>query len=295
MHAAHIRSVCFRLLAVTRLAEWLRAAPRGPSNRLVLTCQVWSHCPDKAYLPPLKGWKIPFQGPPRNTFLMMPRTDKVKRENSERAGRAKVLEQEATHVINAAQKAAEEAKATSERDHGSLDPTLLKETEAALKPHLQALLDQLKVLETSGLGESMDAESQPLLVQHEKLSEQRANNLAYTGIFDCPAPHGIQSEDEKLLKEMLASIMEKFHEAEDLVEKAEITSAMIEHAGDDLAEAQKAAEQTEESAKQAAAAVPRQMQRSLDVITDVSLSLCERETTCICAPRCFNKKQGRPR
>ena len=29
-----------------------------------------------------------------------------------------------------------------------------------------------------------------------------------------------------------------------------------------------------ESAKQAAAAVPRQMQRSLGVITDVSLSLC---------------------
>ena len=53
------------------------------------------------------------------------RTDKVKRENSERAGRAKagnlplmlgpllltrqVLEQEATHVINAAKKVAEEA------------------------------------------------------------------------------------------------------------------------------------------------------------------------------------------
>ncbi|CAE7256961.1 unnamed protein product [Symbiodinium microadriaticum] len=187
---------------------------------------------------------------------MMPRTDKVKRENSERAGRAKVLEQEATHVINAAKKVAEEAKATCERDHGSLDPTLLKETEAALKLHLQALLDQLKVLETSGLGDAMravetrirrthvaatDAATKikvliptVMRVQHEKLSEQR---------------------DEKLLKEMLASIMEKFHEAEDLVEKAEITSAMIEHAGDDLAEAQKAAEQTEESAKQAAAAV----------------------------------------
>ena len=53
------------------------------------------------------------------------RTDKVKRQNSERAGRAKagnlplmlgplllarqVLEQEATHVINAAKKVAEEA------------------------------------------------------------------------------------------------------------------------------------------------------------------------------------------
>eukprot|EP00439_Symbiodinium_sp_Y106_P038839 s3666_g4.t1 len=180
----------------------------------------------------------------------MDRTDKVKRENSERAGRAKVMEQEATHVINAAQKAADEAKATCERDHGSLDPTLLKETEAALKPHLQALLDQLKVLETCGLGDAIravelgseilragrmlllwchvrsgDIDSQVMRVQHEKQSEQR---------------------DEKLLKEMLASIMEKFHEAEDLVEKAEITSAMIEHAGDDLAEAQKAAEQTEE-------------------------------------------------
>ncbi|CAE7217025.1 Setd4 [Symbiodinium sp. KB8] len=208
--------------------------------------EVWSHCPDKAYLPPLKGWKIPFQGPPRNTFLMMPRTDKVKRENSERAGRAKVLEQEATHVINAAQKAAEEAKATSERDHGSLDPTLLKETEAALKPHLQALLDQLKVLETSGLGESMDAESQPLLlrcVQVMPYGQWSWELKSCTqGFVDM---QGMQEQSLKLLQEMLASIMEKFHEAEDLVEKAEITSAMIEHAGDDLAEAQKAAEQTE--------------------------------------------------
>lgn len=35
--------------------------------------EVWSHCPEKAMLPPLKGWKIPFQAPPKNSFLMMPR------------------------------------------------------------------------------------------------------------------------------------------------------------------------------------------------------------------------------
>ena len=62
------------------------------------------------------------------------RTDKVKRENSERAGRAKagnlplmlgpllltrqVLEQEATHVINAAKKVAEGSKLLAQRRFG---------------------------------------------------------------------------------------------------------------------------------------------------------------------------------
>ena len=107
-------------------------------------------------------------------------------------------------------------------------------------------------------------------MQHEKQSEQRANNLASTGTLEFLAPLAVKNEDEKLLKEMLASIMEKFHEAEahtqclrvfgfvcqpdfegygmtlqpsvgvsrqicflqDLVEKAEITSAMIEHAAE---------------------------------------------------------------
>ena len=47
--------------------------PEGLQRQAVGGNEVWSHCPEKAMLPPLKGWKIPFQAPPKNSFLMMPR------------------------------------------------------------------------------------------------------------------------------------------------------------------------------------------------------------------------------
>ncbi|CAJ1374702.1 unnamed protein product, partial [Effrenium voratum] len=218
--------------------------------------EVWSHCPEKAMLPPLKGWKIPFQGPPRNTFLMMPRSEKVKRENSERVGKAKVLEQGSSSIVAAAQAAAEEAKAVCEKDHGSLDPTVLKDVEASLKPHIQALQDQLKQVESAGLGEAVRSLESKIRRAHVQVGEAVTKVKALIPqVMRVQKEKQSEQRDEKLLKEMMAAITEKFHAAEDLAEKAEITSAMIEHAGEDLNEAQKAAQQTEESAKQAAAAV----------------------------------------
>lgn len=218
--------------------------------------EVWSHCPEKAMLPPLKGWKIPFQGPARNTFVMMPRSEKQKRENQERAGRVKVLEQGASNVINAAQKAADEAKVVCEKDHGSLDPTILKEVEASLKPHLQALMDQLKNVESAGMGDATKQLESKIRRTHVQATDAISKiKVLVPQIMRVQQEKQSEQRDEKLLKEMLTSITEKFHAAEDLAEKAEITSAMIEHAGEDLVEAQKAAQQTEESAKQAAAAV----------------------------------------
>lgn len=218
--------------------------------------EVWSHCPEKAMLPPLKGWKIPFQGPARNTFIMMPRSEKLKRENQERASRVKVLEQGASNVIDAAQKAADEAKVVCEKDHGSLDPTILKEVEASLKPHLQALMDQLKNVESAGLGDATKQLESKIRRTHVQATDAISKiKVLVPQIMRVQQEKQSEQRDEKLLKEMLTSITEKFHAAEDLAEKAEITSAMIEHAGEDLVEAQKAAQQTEESAKQAAAAV----------------------------------------
>lgn len=218
--------------------------------------EVWSHCPEKAMLPPLKGWKIPFQGPARNTFIMMPRSEKLKRENQERASRVKVLEQGASNVINAAQKAVDEAKVVCEKDHGSLDPTILKEVEASLKPHLQALMDQLKNVESAGLGDATKQLESKIRRTHVQATDAISKiKVLVPQIMRVQQEKQSEQRDEKLLKEMLTSITEKFHAAEDLAEKAEITSAMIEHAGEDLVEAQKAAQQTEESAKQAAAAV----------------------------------------
>ena len=218
--------------------------------------EVWSHCPEKAMLPPQKGWKIPFQGPARNTFIMMPRSEKMKRENYEKAGRVKVLEQGASNVISAAQKAADEAKAICEKDHGSLDPTVLKEVEVSLKPHLQALMDQLKTVESAGLGDATKNLESKIRRSHVQATDAISKvKVLVPQIMRVQQEKQSEQRDEKLLKEMLASITEKFHAAEDLAEKAEITSAMIEHAGEDLVEAQKAAQQTEESAKQAAAAV----------------------------------------
>eukprot|EP00434_Breviolum_minutum_P030843 symbB.v1.2.027275.t1/scaffold2787.1/size70355/1 len=202
-------------------------------------------------LPPLKGWKIPFQGPARNTFIMMPRS-----ENFEKAGRVKVLEQGASNVISAAQKAADEAKAICEKDHGSLHPTVLKEVEVSLKPHLQALMDQLKTVESAGLGDATKNLESKIRCSHVQATDAISKvKVLVPQIMRVQQEKQSEQRDEKLLKEMLASITEKFHAAEDLAEKAEITSAMIEHAGEDLVEAQKAAQQTEESAKQAAAAV----------------------------------------
>ncbi|CAJ1405454.1 unnamed protein product [Effrenium voratum] len=121
---------------------------------------------------------------------------------------------------------------------------------------MSALQDQLKQVESAGLGEAVRSLESKIRRAHVQVGEAVTKVKALIPqVMRVQKEKQSEQRDEKLLKEMMAAITEKFHAAEDLAEKAEITSAMIEHAGEDLNEAQKAAQQTEESAKQAAAAV----------------------------------------
>eukprot|EP00931_Biecheleriopsis_adriatica_P073593 TRINITY_DN4784_c0_g1_i1.p1 TRINITY_DN4784_c0_g1~~TRINITY_DN4784_c0_g1_i1.p1 ORF type:complete len:2170 (+),score=703.41 TRINITY_DN4784_c0_g1_i1:46-6555(+) len=218
--------------------------------------EVWSHCADASMQPPMRGWKIPFQGPERKTFCLIPKSEKIRRENAEKQGKLKIIESDCEKMIVEVQKAAEEACRACGGDADSLDAAKLKAAEAALAPQLQAVADQIRQLESSNYGDAV----RPIVTKLRKaqaMATQEAGKIKVQmpKVLKMQEEKQMEARDDKLLKSMLESVTEKFNNAEDLVEKAEIMSATIEHAGEDLAEAQKAAMSTETGAKQAQIAV----------------------------------------
>eukprot|EP00930_Biecheleria_cincta_P082352 TRINITY_DN72104_c0_g1_i1.p1 TRINITY_DN72104_c0_g1~~TRINITY_DN72104_c0_g1_i1.p1 ORF type:complete len:2124 (-),score=625.86 TRINITY_DN72104_c0_g1_i1:161-6175(-) len=221
--------------------------------------EVWSHSADSAKLPPLGGWKIPFTGDVRDTFLVMPRSQKVRKDASNKADLLKSLEEEAQELITESVKSVEKARAAMrafQTQQDKFDIEAIKEAHLDIQPHTQIFNDMIAKVEGSGLGDVSRAvlrkireaqsavamEAQKLKVALPKASKQIQQKQS-------------EVRDDKLLAEMMLGVNEKFEAAEDLVEKAELTFGLVEHAGEDEEEALKAAEQTETIAKQAQAAV----------------------------------------
>lgn len=215
--------------------------------------EVWSHCPGSSASTPETGWKIPFAGAMRSTFLVLSKSAKMKRDSELRQKRAGELDKEITATVEASAKGLSQSKAKVGDYMNALE---LGQAEKDLAVHLEALNASQRKLEAANLEASgknlvlklRSAQSAlSLEISHLKTALPKAQMAEKSRVAE--------NRDTLMLADVMHDVLKGTELAEDAVEKAQITSGMVEHAGDDVEEGNKAAEQTEASAKQAAVAI----------------------------------------
>mmetsp|Transcript_122013 Transcript_122013/g.304481 ORF Transcript_122013/g.304481 Transcript_122013/m.304481 type:complete len:1901 (-) Transcript_122013:56-5758(-) len=219
--------------------------------------QVWSHCTGGALTPPPSGWKIPWDGAPRPTLVV---------ENKATQQRAQVLEKlgsiskEVQEVGQAARKALDEACTAHQGAYHNAAG--LKAAEEMLTPHPAALNEALKKVMEAQRTSVGDASRQFLQLGTavRNLQAQVGQELTKLRGAKVKAEQeekakAAEEKDTKVFQAMLPECQEKANTAEDLVEKAVITSEMIQAGGDNLEEVRKAVGETEAATKAAQMAI----------------------------------------
>lgn len=217
--------------------------------------QVWSHCTDSSLTPPTQGWKIPWDGGVRPTLLVMPEAQQKKEEADEKF---KSVEVEVTKAVQEGQTAVDEA-ATLAGDYTVVDG--LSSALQVLKPVVEPLTEAKKKLEAAQKGITGDHLKQFIAVggqlsallskaesEMEKCTETR------TKLVHDEKERALEEKDMVSYQDMLPEATEKANTAEDMVEKALITSEMIA-AGDEMDEIKSAVDQTELATKQAQSSI----------------------------------------
>eukprot|EP00930_Biecheleria_cincta_P019186 TRINITY_DN14712_c0_g1_i1.p1 TRINITY_DN14712_c0_g1~~TRINITY_DN14712_c0_g1_i1.p1 ORF type:complete len:2123 (-),score=549.27 TRINITY_DN14712_c0_g1_i1:16-6384(-) len=218
--------------------------------------EVWSHCPEKDMLPPLKGWKIPFQGDARKTFSVLPKSQKSKKDNAKRNETLKALEKEADEAIVDSTKAVEKARAANPLDAVNLDVDKIRAAQADINPHVQIMLDIVRKVESEALGDNSRALMRKLReAQNAVAQETQKLKIALPKATFYSQQKEAELRDDKRLEGIMVEVNESYNAADDLVQKSELTFELIEQAGEDENEALKAADETETIAKQAQVAI----------------------------------------
>eukprot|EP00927_Polykrikos_kofoidii_P084335 TRINITY_DN8855_c0_g2_i1.p1 TRINITY_DN8855_c0_g2~~TRINITY_DN8855_c0_g2_i1.p1 ORF type:complete len:1963 (+),score=523.65 TRINITY_DN8855_c0_g2_i1:91-5979(+) len=226
--------------------------------------QVWSHNPSSAMSPPQSGWKIPWDGSVRPTLAVVPKAEWV----SEKAKDIIEPANQATMVARKALQQANQAVAAvggeNAQPSGQPKQFLVANLRAAQEQLDQAhprLADAMKsLLETQAQHQrSGDAAPNQLvqlvntlrsLQQSVNAELQKVRNVANR--FDQTSmQQKVQEKDMLALEELLPECIRKANLAEDAVEKATITSEMIEGAGEDMEEVKDAVMQTDQAVVEA--------------------------------------------
>jgi hypothetical protein len=218
--------------------------------------QVWSHCADEGMKPPGSGWKIPWDGKARDTLVVEPKAQEVKRAS---ADKMTLLSAGVTEASAAAKAALEQAK---EAAGDYTYPEGIKTAEALLQPHVAAMNEALKRLMESQRGAPAEAGKQIALLGTKLRSQQNglSAELAKLRTSKVKAEgheklRAAEERDNVSWQEWLPNITAKTNEAEDAVETAVITAEMISAGGDDIEEVKQAVSQTESAAQEAQKAI----------------------------------------
>jgi len=224
-------------------------------NRLGGT-QVWSHCKDSGLLPPGAGWKIPWDGPVRQTLVVM---NKEVQQRAEAEEKLKVLSQEVSKMGSEATRCLNEARSTG-GDSASVEG--LAEGEKILKPQagtVEELIKKVADAQAKAVGDPLKAFMQ-LSNQLRNMQTAIGNELAKITnmrqkVEQDAKNRESEEKDAKLLEELMPEAFEKTNAAEDMVEKCVITAEMISACGDDPDVVRQALEETDRAAKNAQATI----------------------------------------
>jgi len=217
--------------------------------------QVWSHNKDSSLLPPTGGWQIPWDGPVRESIVVVNKEvrqmEMMKEKGQQLAAEITKLESEATQAVGQARESA--AKAT---------PESLAEVEKILGPHATSVEAISKRLEETQKG------SPPELARGFQQLRSRVNAMinglkneitkaktAREKMETEEKQKAAEERDAKVLEEILPEATEKTNAAEDAVEKCGIVAEMIAACGDDVDVVKQAIEDTERGARTAQAAI----------------------------------------
>mmetsp|Transcript_98110 Transcript_98110/g.177121 ORF Transcript_98110/g.177121 Transcript_98110/m.177121 type:complete len:1018 (-) Transcript_98110:62-3115(-) len=217
--------------------------------------QVWSQCKDSGKIPPSTGWKIPWDGPVRDTLLVESKAAQMAKE-----AQAKLLDltAEASALEESSKKVLEQAKLASQ----SGETAALADAEQELPPKVVALSELSRKVADAQRSFSGDMIKSFQQLGSQLRILQGSLNSEYTAIrsvrqkAESEEKQREQEEaDTLLLEEILPEAISKTNDAEDEVEKAVITQEMIEACEEDLAMVKEAIAETESAAKAAQALV----------------------------------------
>ncbi|CAE8630845.1 unnamed protein product [Polarella glacialis] len=217
--------------------------------------QVWAQCKDSGKIPPSTGWKIPWDGPVRDTLLVESKAAQMAKE-----AQAKLLDltAEASALEESSKKVLEQAKLASQ----SGETAALADAEQELPPKVVALSELSRKVADAQRSFSGDMIKSFQQLGSQLRILQGSLNSEYTAIrsvrqkAESEEKQREQEEaDTLLLEEILPEAISKTNDAEDEVEKAVITQEMIEACEEDLAMVKEAIAETESAAKAAQALV----------------------------------------
>eukprot|EP00811_Abedinium_folium_P001962 NODE_117_length_3614_cov_4.281331.p1 GENE.NODE_117_length_3614_cov_4.281331~~NODE_117_length_3614_cov_4.281331.p1 ORF type:complete len:905 (-),score=361.82 NODE_117_length_3614_cov_4.281331:706-3420(-) len=222
--------------------------------------QVWSHCENSGTLPPGSGWKIPWDGPPRPTLVVV---NKEVQQRADAEEKAQALSAEFSKVGTDAEKALAEAREAAARDGGGAENASgFSEAESLLTVHVDTLADFATRLadtrkHTQGPASRAFA---PIMQQLQALQTHVSGEHERVRMLRLKIEEGakVKQQEEKdtvALDEVLPEATAKTNTAEDLVEKTAIMAEVINSCGDDAEIVKKALTDTEQAARQAHAAI----------------------------------------
>lgn len=213
--------------------------------------QVWSHNASAAMTPPQSGWKIPWDGAPRPTLVVENKALMQRAAGLEKLSATSRLVQEAGFNARAA---LEKAKAAHQNTYTSAEG--LKVAEGLLAPQVLSLAEALKRVTEEQRTASGEAGRQfaQLGTALRSAQQQVAGELGKIRTSKVKAEQdgktkAAEARDQKAFQDMLPECQERSNTSEDLVDKAIITSEMIQAAGEDLPEAKRAVDETETAVK----------------------------------------------
>jgi len=218
--------------------------------------QVWSHCKDSGLMPPGAGWKIPWDGAVRQTLVVINKEAQMKAEMNQKVGqlRSEVakVEAECNEALDRARAAVDEG--TSSEGFTEAEQLLLPRVRSA-----DALGKKIAELQKNALAsssESFQALSDAFKKLHTSITEECASMKTKRESAEQAAKdRDAEERDGAVLNEYLPEAIEKTNTAEDMVEKAVITSEMVSMCGDEASVVMKAIEETEVSTKKAQGAI----------------------------------------
>lgn len=217
--------------------------------------QVWSHCKDSGLLPPKAGWTIPWDGPVRQSLVVVNKELQLKAEAEE-----KLLKLSA-EVAKVETESVEALASAKEAVGDGTCPEAFVEAEKSLEPFVKAagfVANNIATTQKTVVGDVQGFEK--LAAQLEKTQKSLASEISNMQttkqkVEQAAKDKEAEERDGALLDTMLPDATEKTNAAEDMVEKAVITAEMVECGGDDDAAVRQAIEETEASTKRAQAAI----------------------------------------
>jgi len=211
--------------------------------------QVWSHNTSEMTSPPVSGWKIPWDGQVRPSVTVTSKAEQIK-----------AVVSNASEGANAAKEAIDQAKRVAD-DYS--DPEALKQAEQLLVPHVQTLSEGLKSImdnQRGGFGPEAVRSLAHASTYCRQLQQSLNAELVKLRSAKTKAEQALKEKesmarDMGAFQEFLPEAEAKANLAEDSVEKAVITSEMIQAAGDDMDEVKQAMTQTEQVVQEAQKAI----------------------------------------